>query len=242
METEYCEELIWDINRVPLADSLTLHSPPWAVILTLILQMGKWPWCVQSALTAQPAGCWCSPTPSALRGNPGSEESLLQVHTAHKLSACKVLLPTSTSLCKFWSEWKRSHLWISGLRRGRRVGRWSAPEGPGEGQRAWEGRLSWNQRQTQPFHHDAWASPDSAASGCGGGNWGFGQLGSSLRSWVEERTQLSASNHHMGLFHTKPGAGVNDRRPWVSFYSGALSLLGNAPLLSVAFSSFPLWK
>ena len=187
--------------------------------------------------------CWSLmlPNPLCFKG----KSRLRRVTCARSHSsqtACRVLLPTSTSLCKFQSECKRSHLWISGPRRGSKVGRWSAQDSPGEGQRAWEGRQGWNQRQTQPFHHDAWASPDSAASGCGGGNWGFGQLGSSLRSWVEERAQPSASNHHIGLFHTKPGAGVNDRRPCVSFHSGALSLLGNAPLLSVAFSPFPLWK
>lgn len=121
-------------------------------------------------------------------------------------------------------------------------GRRNAQDGPGEGQRAWEGRRGWNQRQIQLFHHDAWAIPDSAASGCRGGNWGFGQPRSSLRSWVEERAQPSASNHHMGLFHTKRGAGVKDLRSCVPFHSGALSLKGSAPLLSVVFSSFPLWK
>lgn len=58
--------------------------------------------------------------------------------------------------------------------------------------------------QTQALHHDAWASPDSATSGCGGENWGFGQLGSSLRSPVGVRAQPSASNHHVGLFCTRP--------------------------------------
>lgn len=85
---------------------------------------------------------------------------------------------------------------------------WSGQDSPEEDQRAWEGRQGWNSRPTQPFHHDAWASPDSAAFACGGGNWGFGQLGSSLRSWIEERAQPSASNHHMGLLHTKLGAGM----------------------------------
>lgn len=70
--------------------------------------------------------------------------------------------------------------------------------------RAEKRKQGWHQRQTQPLHHNAWANPDSATSGCGRENWGFGQLGSSLRSQVEVRAQPSASNHHVGLFRTRP--------------------------------------
>lgn len=91
-------------------------------------------------------------------------------------------------------------------------------------------------------HRDARASPDSAASECGEGNWGFGQLGSSLRSQVEARAQPLASNRHVGLLRAGAGAGVENLRPCFPFYSGALSLKGNTPLLSVVFSSFPLCK
>lgn len=117
-------------------------------------------------------------------------------------------------------------------------GRWSVWDSPGEGPKAWEGSQGWNRRQTQPLCHDSWASPDSAGSGGGGGNWGFGQLGSSLRSWVEVRAQPAASNHHMG-----PSI-PHQARSWREGSEALLSLLfGGAQLKgSVAFSSFLLWK
>lgn len=74
------------------------------------------------------------------------------------------------------------------------------------------------------------------------GLWAAGTLGSSSGSQTEERAQPSSPNHHVGLFHIWPGAGGQDRRPCFSFPSEVFSLKGNSPLLSVVFSSSPLWK
>lgn len=181
--------------------------------------------------------CWSLMllTPSAFQGNPGSEKSLVQIRPAHE-EACRALLPISPFFSASFNKSGRGAVsGLPGRREEAEPGRWSAQDSLGEGQWAWQGRQGWHQRQTQPLQPDVWASPDSAASGCGGGNWGFGQLESSLRSRGEARAQLSASNHHVGLFHARPGAGMKGLRPCFPFHSGTLSLKGNTPLLSVVF-------
>lgn len=86
------------------------------------------------------------------------------------------------------------------------------------------------------------ARPDSAAFGCGGGNWGFGQLGSSLRSQAEERAQPSSSNHHMGLFCTRPGAGGQNLRPCFPSLQGLSAWKETLLCYLWFFGSFSLWK
>lgn len=187
LEMKSWEELIQRVNSVPCVDSSPLPSPLWAVILTLILQVDKRPWHVPDPLATHPDDP-DAPFPHCLRGKSR------RVTCANSQTSWAVCLQGLGATPHFSRQvsvvlhptFLGKDLWIAGQRREARAGRWSARGHPGEGQRACEGRQGWNQKQTQPLHHAAWPGPDSAASGCSGGNWGFGQLGSSLRSQAEE--------------------------------------------------------
>lgn len=134
LEMKYWEEVIWNVNSVPYSDSLPPHSPLWAIILRLILQVDKRPWHVQNSLTTHPDGPWCSLPPL-----PSKEIQKNNLCKFAYLVGCQPAGPWSYTPLFSASFGKSVRRMISGLL-GREEGKWSAQGCPGEGQRACEGR------------------------------------------------------------------------------------------------------
>lgn len=113
----------------PRASSSALHASLWAVILVLILQMAKRPWRVQHALATYPVGLWSSPPSLPL----GQIQAFAQICTAQGLSASPPgpCFSQPAFLCKLQWNGKGAIPGLLGRKEETGLGRWSAQDSPG---------------------------------------------------------------------------------------------------------------